>query len=428
MQARRMSRVRVFTHLSPNRAVSKMICRVSLCIFGATLVLMLLGCTGLPVSGTIGGRVIETRVDSEVARYYLANYLSGKHGDPVLDTRIDRVYQQANDGLPNRDDLKKVSDDFSVDFAALYLADQIARVPANAWFATAFQQAYEYAREVFPESQMKVPGAADYDVLFVPTYLYKRFASLTGADMAAPRAALEKIGFTCYFVETIDDGSVELNAEIIMAAIAARATSGRRLILVSASKSGAEVALALTRLGPENTRHVAAWINAVGALQGTPTVDDNLLPDFEFLVGKINPAGPESMATGRSRQRFDSFNVPTSVLVVNYFGIPTLGNVSFFGRKVYFGLRKYGPNDGVLLLGDMIFPGGVTLARLGTDHMGMNDHVDVATVALAMTVIEWLKYHDQIVHAPGTDIADHPADTAETSADVSAEPPGSAAR
>lgn len=188
-----------------------------------------------------------------------------------------------------------------------------------------------------------------------------------------------------------------------MAAIQAQATSGRRLIVVSASKSGAEVALALTRLGPARTRHVAAWINAVGALQGTPTVDDHLLPDFEFLVGKINPAGPESMATSRSRQRFDLFNIPRMVLVINYFGIPTIGNVSFFGRKVYSALRKYGPNDGVLLLGDMIFPGAVTLTRLGADHMGMNDHIDVATIALAMTVIEWLKYHDQIVQTPGSE-------------------------
>jgi hypothetical protein len=375
------------------------------------ILLMLPGCAGFPVSGTIGGQAIETRVDSEVARYYLANYLPGRHTDPVLDQRIDRLYEQANDRLPDRKDLKKLSDDFSVDFAALYLADQIARVPANARFQTAFRQAYEYAREAFPRGQMQVAGAADYDVLIVPTYLYKRFAFLTGADMAVPRAALQKVGFTCYFVETVDDGPVESNAEIIMAAIRARATSGRRLIVVSASKSGAEVALALTRLGPANTHHVAAWINAVGALQGTPMVDDRLLPDFEFLLGKIDPAGGESMATARSRQRFDSFNIPRTVLVVNYFGIPTIGNISFFGRKVYFALRKYGPNDGVLLLSDMIFPSGVTLARLGSDHMHMNDHLDVATVALAMTMIEWLQNHDQISPTPDTDVAGHPAES-----------------
>jgi len=391
----------------------------------AILLIFLLSCAGLPVSGTIGGHRIETRVDSEVARYYLANYLAGKHNDPLLDTRIDRVYQQANGSLPNREDLKKLSDDFSVDFAALYLADQIARVPANAWFNSAFRQAYEYTREVFPEGQMQVPGAADYDVLFVPSYLYKRFTFFTGADMAVPRAALEKVGFPCYFVETIDDGPIESNAEITMAAIRARATSGRRLIVVSASKSGAEVALALTRLGHANTRHVAAWINAVGALQGTPTVDDHLLPDLEFLVGKIDPAGGESMATGRSRQRFNSFNIPRTVLVVNYFGIPTIGDISFLARNVYSALRKYGPNDGVVLLGDMIFPGGLTLARLGTEHIHIDDHMDIATVALAMTVIEWLQNHDQISPTPSPDMAGHSAESSESPNDVSVKAPES---
>jgi hypothetical protein len=105
--------------------------------------------------------------------------------------------------------------------------------------------------------------------------------------------------------------------------------------------------------------------------------------------------------------------------VVNYFGIPTSGNISFFGRKVYSALRKYGPNDGVLLLPDMIFPGGVTLARVGTDHMHMSEHLDVATVALAMTVIEWLKAQDDIWRVQVNDVAQHPPHTEEDSAEIS---------
>ncbi|MGH8524067.1 MAG: hypothetical protein ACREXY_07595, partial [Gammaproteobacteria bacterium] len=90
---------------------------------------MLSACAGLPVRGMVGGQAIETRVDSEVARYYLARYLAGKHSDASLDERIDRVYQSVNGNLPDRSELKRLSDEFSVDFAALYLADQIARDP-----------------------------------------------------------------------------------------------------------------------------------------------------------------------------------------------------------------------------------------------------------------------------------------------------------
>ena len=378
---------------------------------------MLVGCAGMPASGTIGGQTVELRVDSEVARYYLANYLSGKRSDPVLDERIDRVYREADGSLPKRDDLKKLSDDFSLDFAALYLADRITRVPANAQFDSAFRKAFEYTRETLSRRQMHVAGSADYDILIVPTYLYQRF-KFTGADLAAPRRALRRVGFRCYFVETDDDGPVEANAEVIMAAIRPRAESSRRLIILSASKSGAEVALALTRLGTADTHHVAAWINAVGALQGTPTVDDKLLPDLQLFTGKIDPAGTESMSTSRSRKRFESFDISPDVLVVNYFGIPTIGSVSFLALKIYLALGKYGPNDSVLLLADEIYPGGVTLPRLGSDHIHMNNNVDIASVALAITVIDWLKDKDHVSRT-----TEHRARTIDPSDDVPAERP-----
>ena len=353
--------------------------------------LVLSACAGLSVQGTVGGQTIQTRVDSEVARYYLGSYLAGERSDAALDERIDRVYQSANGRLPDRNELKHLSDDFSVDFAALYFADQIARVPANRRFRSDFEQAYDYARKAFPEDRVRL--SADYEVLVVPLFLYKRrFAA--GADLAAPRAALQKVGLTCYFVETDDDGAVEANADLVAAAIRARAQSGRKLIVLSASKSGPEVALALTKLAPSEARHVAAWINAVGALQGTPLADERAFPELEFIVGKVDVAGRESLTTARSRQRFDSFRIPEHVLVVNYFGIPVIGSISFWMRRSFSPLRKHGPNDGVLLLPDMIFPGGVTLTELDDDHLMRGKPVDIATVALAITVIRWLENPD----------------------------------
>jgi hypothetical protein len=356
--------------------------------------LSLTACAGLPVRGSVGGQTIETRVDSEVARYYLGNYLAGKRSDALLDERIDRVYQSANGNLPDRNDLRHLSDDFSVDFAALYLADQIDRTPVNRRFRSAFHQAYDDARKNLREGRVRLPSAAaDYDIMFVPTYLYKRL-TFTGADFAAPRAALKRVGFTCHFVETQDDGAVEANADIVTAAIRAQAQSGRRLIIVSASKSSPEVALALTRLGLAETGHVAAWINTVGALQGSPVADEGLAPELEYIVGKVDVAGKDSITTARSRQRFDSFRIPEHVLVVNYFGIPVSGSISFLARRGFFPLRKHGPNDGLLLLSDMIFPGGVTLAELGSDHFLLGAHLEITAVALAITVIRWLEHPD----------------------------------
>ena len=135
--------------------------------------LLLSACAGLPVRGSVGMQTIETRVDSEVARYYLGSYLAGERSDAALDERIDRVYQSTNGSLPDRNELKHLSDEFSVDFAALYLADQIAHIPVNRRFRRAFDEAYEYARKAFPAGRVSL--SAEYEVLVVPTYLYKRF-------------------------------------------------------------------------------------------------------------------------------------------------------------------------------------------------------------------------------------------------------------
>jgi hypothetical protein len=331
----------------------------------------------------------------------LANYLAGKRSDASLDRRIDQLYHQANDRLPDRDQLEKLSNDFSLDFSALYLADRITRAPVNRRFRSAFDQAYDYTRHALSAGSLKLPAAAaDYELVFVPSYLYKRYPD-TGADFAAPRAAARRVGLRHGFVETDEDGAIEENADLVANAIREHAHSGRRLILVSASKSGAEVALALTRLGAGVTRHVVAWVNIVGALQGTPLADKRVLSDASEELGKVDTAGMESLTTARSRQRFHSFHIPESVLVVNYIGIPFTGSISSRGGLGFSYLRNYGPNDGITLLADSIFPRGVTLAELGRDHFLLDYQLDVTTVALAITVIRWLESeHSTVTRVP----------------------------
>jgi hypothetical protein len=366
--------------------------------FGSNLIVvvsclvLLAGCAGVPVRGTVGGQTIETRVDSEVARYYLANYLAGKRSNAPFDEQIDRVYGHADDGLPGRAELKRLSDEFSVDFAALYLADRIARVSVNRRFRAAFDEALAYSRKARPQQRARLPAAAaQYEVIFVPGYLYKRHR-LTGADFAAPRAALERLGFPRHFVDTDEEGAIESNAELVAAAVAARAQTGRRLILVSASKSGPEVALALTHLGSAPGRYVAAWINIVGTMQGSPLADQNLAQELEDVIGQVKIAGIESLTVERSRQRFGSFGLPEHLVVVNYIGIPLSGSISSLARPGYLDLRKHGPNDGLSLLSDLIVPGGITLTELGRDHFLLDDDIDARTVALAITLVKWLDH------------------------------------
>ena len=46
---------------------------------------MLSACAGLPARGNVGMQTIETRVDSEAARYYVEYYLAAKGTDEALD-------------------------------------------------------------------------------------------------------------------------------------------------------------------------------------------------------------------------------------------------------------------------------------------------------------------------------------------------------
>ena len=115
-----------------------------------TALLSLSACAGLAVRGSVGGQTIDSRVDSEVARYYLASYLAGKHGNATLDERIDRVYQSVNGNLPDRGELKRLSEEFSNDFAALYLADQIDARTRQPSLSDAFDKAYDYTRKAPP--------------------------------------------------------------------------------------------------------------------------------------------------------------------------------------------------------------------------------------------------------------------------------------
>jgi len=354
-------------------------------IYLLVTLLLLPACAGLPVRGRIGGQAIDTRVDSEVVRYFLVSYLAGRRDQPSLDARIDEAYKNTGNDLPDRAQLKRLSEQFSVDFAAAYLADQISRVPEN----RRFRDLYEEHRRAFSQKRLNLPaGSALYEVVFVPTYLYKRLP-ITGGDFAVPKQALQQFGLAYHFVETIEDGAVETNADIVAEAIGARAQSGRRLIVISASKSGPEVALALTRLGGAATHHVAAWINTVGALQGTPLTDERLLPEADDMVGAVDVAGMQSLMTERSRRRFQSFRVPAHILVVNYFGIPLSGSVSAWARPGFTPLSRHGPNDGILLLSDMIFPGGITVAELGLDHFLLDQNLDAATVGLVTAVMCW---------------------------------------
>ena len=363
------------------------------------LVLFLTGCSGwqsgLPASGRIGNHAVDTRVDSEIARYYLAAYLAGLRLAPETDRRIDQVYQAAPTPVPDRRELKRLSQEFSMDFAALYFADRLARMPLNQRYQAFFDRVMDETEQAFSKDRVKLSSEArQYIFFFVPGYLYQSHRT-TGADFAVPREMLSRLGMPYHFVETDEDGTIEANADRVAAAIRQYRAAGLKIILVSASKSGPEVALALTRLGEGQSRQLAAWINIVGALRGSPLADDHLRHRLQYIVGKVDVEGVKSLATASSRQRFETFRFSKDILIINYIGIPLTGSISSRARMGYNTISAEGPNDGLSLLPDLLVPGAPTLVEMGSDHFLLNDRMDIKTVALATAVIEWHGRSDQ---------------------------------
>ena len=117
-------------------------------------------------------------------------------------------------------------------------------------------------------------AASRYRVLFVPGWAYRSHPE-TSADFAMPRRVVTAAGFDTALVATSERGTVIGNAQLIADAL--RRAAPRPVIVVSASKAGPEVAYSLGRLlSVDASRHVRAWVNVGGVLQGTALVDDAL--------------------------------------------------------------------------------------------------------------------------------------------------------
>jgi hypothetical protein len=171
-------------------------------------------------------------------------------------------------------------------------------------------------------------------------------------------------------------------------------------VVVSASKSGSEVALALGMLSPEEAGHVAAWVNVAGVLGGSPLVDGALVAPrcwaalalFGWRRGGLD--GMRSMSTRLRRAALRDLRVPEHVLVVNHVPVPLSGHVSRRARGGYEGMRSLGPNDGLALTLDEIFPEGATLVEFGLDHYMSAPDIGRRTVALTHAVLRLVAERD----------------------------------
>jgi hypothetical protein len=347
------------------------------------------------------GRNLAPLTDSAPARQLLVDFSSRKFLDSRRTPRsasaviplAERRPESASglDRIPDQAGLRALAERVSVDFAALAFAQEIGTDELSRATQAAFDGFLEDAPAV-SEQSLRRPGAFPYAVLFAPSWLHRSHRD-KGGDFARQRGLLDRLGIANTLVDTPESGTVEDNAAMIAAAIREVDDANGSLILVSASKSSAEVALALSRLlSPEETARVAGWVNVAGALRGTPLADVALSPPTSWFLRLVfwvqgwDWGGLVSMATEPSRRRLEDAKLPSSVAVVNLVPVPVSGSVSSQVAPFYKVLLDHGPNDGVVLLADTVWPHGANIVVLGADHLFATHRDDAYGLALMRAV------------------------------------------
>jgi hypothetical protein len=345
----------------------------------------------IPASGTVYGQTVETRVDSDLAAYYLEHFDDWRESDSEQAHRLAQLPACSPESL-ERDALRQLSARTSVDVAGLYAAQCL--MESNRGIGVEFDRALNrfrmLARPVSASSSGLLDEAMDFAVVVVPGWDYLESGPVTGADFARQLRQFTDLGIANYRVPIDPHGGVEENAAVIRSEIARIGEIHRDIVLVSASSGSPAAALALgDRSTHGEVEHVRAWLNLGGILGGMRLIDafstglGSVVLEAYALLNGWDMDDIESMSAARSHARLANMTLPNDLVVINYIGIPFSGDISSRVSFFYSRLREHGPNDGLTLVTDPVLPGTHTIVALGQDHFFADDpELELRTLAL----------------------------------------------
>ncbi|HBZ68609.1 MAG TPA: hypothetical protein DEP35_02185 [Deltaproteobacteria bacterium] len=218
--------------------------------------------------------------------------------------------------------------------------------------------------------------------LRVPGLFYRSHA-WTGADLAGVEAWL---GRQVALIETGEVDTVENNATCVSRGVVEATSSGRRAVLFSASKGGAEVETALAS-EPALASRVAAWIDLVGLLEGTPLTDPGIAEADRAALGLSQAT---ALSISRSARAGKGALLPPRLIAIHVAGFPTADAITPPARAGFERLRALGPNDGFLLLDGFLRAPGRVLILPAADHYLHTPELGPTVVALVSVVLDEL--------------------------------------
>ena len=332
--------------------------------------------------GTLADRAWTAEVDHVIARDYL-------EGRPLpLDLQEMRDAHLTEGSLPSEPTLSYLTTRYSPDVATLFFVEAVSAHHPSRSIQGEYEETVQRLMRTGEAPAVDLSGSR-LTVAFAPGWFYESYGAETGADFQKQLDQLAQVGVPAELIETDENGTVESNAKVIADALRRLQRQGRQVLVVSGSKSGAEVAIALgDTLAPEETTDILAWLSIGGVHRGSPFADWALNPTVCWIsklhlgLQGFDLQGALSLQTSPRRDHFAKLQFPEHLLLVSYVPAPLSGDISNRGAFGYSRMRHLGPNDGLTMLVDQLLPGGLTIVEPGVDHYF--DHPDRELRALAL--------------------------------------------
>jgi hypothetical protein len=289
------------------------------------------------------------------------------YGDAPVDEvdlawRVRDTVASLRGAVPGIEELGRVSSEHGLDFATMVFYKAVLASPEHGEFVRRIE-----GTRVEPRGSTARPR-----LLIVPAMFYRERPDL-GGDGSLVAAVARACGYQVEVFPTLSRGSISDNAAIIAETMTK--DTGDPVWLLSLSKGGGEIRVALQRDGAGWIDRVRGWINVSGIVQGSHFVDYMLSTrsgrlrarGFCLALGTSFSAVTELRTTHGFWEK--PFVPAPHMTVINLVGVPLGCHVqkALVGR--YRRLGVLGPNDGFVLLPTALIHPGPIYPIWGSDHL-----------------------------------------------------------
>ncbi len=286
---------------------------------------------------------------------------------------------------------------YSLDFATFYLINAIYAKKGN----LAINREYQKNIHWLQQNKSLPKQAYDYYFLFIPGWLYQSMPE-TGADFAIIRNKFIEFGLQNELLASRENASIEENALIIKKRI--EQLADKKIILISVSKSGSEVATLINDAFLQKHPQLKGWINISGLLKGTPLA--NIADEFPlnitmksiFSFYDLDTRVITELRHHQQKSYFTHYQPKADFTIFNIVAIPFFDQLSFSAFAGYQFLYEYGPNDGRALIVDQLAPGN-TLVEIGLDHYFKDKNMPLKSLAILMTIVNAIEKNKKAIQA-----------------------------